>query len=94
MHIEAFEKLECLFCLVIDRAWKPPAHQLDVMLLECVQFVVPLRDVLGTVIIDEFFDAHLLQHRRTFLRTALLRIKRYDAPRGEVGFVEEVGGGE
>ena len=91
VHIVALEEIKSLPGLVIDRSGKPPAHQLDVMLLERGQFIIPLRDMLGAVIIDELLHAHLFQHGRTLLRPAFLRVKRHDAPRGEVGFVEEIG---
>ena len=63
------------------------------MLLQRIQFVIPLRDVLGAIVIDELLDPHLLQHRRAFFGAALGRIKGHNAPRREVGLGEEIGGG-
>ena len=60
------------------------------MLLQRVQFVIPLRDVFCTIVIDEFLHADLLKHRGALLRPALGLVVRHDAPGGEIGLVEDI----
>jgi len=90
MHTVALEKFERVLGLCIERAWKPPAKQLDVVLLQCIQFVIPLRNMFRTIVIDEPLHAHLFEHRRSFFGAPFARIKRNDAPCGEIGFVEQI----
>ena len=83
-HSVLTEKRQGLLGLVVQGRRKPPTRELDTMLLQGDEFGVPLRDMLRPVIIDELLETEFRQHLRPCLRAALLRIKRDDAPSGQV----------
>ena len=72
----------------------PEGKELDAVLLVGEDLAFKLGHMLLPPVIGDFFDAHLRDHLGTGFGATLRGVKRHDAPRSEVGFVEEIGGGE
>ena len=53
MYPVPLEEFQRSGCLLIHRTREPPAQEFDVMLFECVELIIPLWNVLLTVIVDE-----------------------------------------
>ena len=83
------EERERGFRLVVQDRREPPTLEFDPMLLQGRHFGVPLRHMLGSVVVDETAEPQTREHRRPLLRPALLGVERHDAPRHQVVPLEQ-----
>ena len=75
--------------LVVQDRREPPPLEFDPVLLQGRQFGVPLRHMLGAVVVDETTEPQTREHLRPLLRPALLGVERHDAPRHQVVPLEQ-----
>ena len=81
--------------LVVQGRRKPPTLEFDSLLLQGRQLGVPLRHMLGAIVVDEAAEPQTREHRRPLLRSALLGVERHDAPSDEIAALEDrLGPGE
>ena len=59
------------------------------MLLQGRQLSVPLRHMLGAIVVDEAAEPESSEHPRPLLRSALLGVERHDAPGHEIAALED-----
>ena len=92
----------CALCLVaaaasaaepVDvavRAGRPEGVERDVVGLQTVELLLERGHVLRPPVVGEVLEAHLLHHRRSFLRAAFLCVEGHDAPGYEVVAAEQI----